>query len=163
MTIRSKWYNEIPAEIRDIIWRVKAKLPGVAESYEHDFQQDIDADYDQLEVQLEEIPSVFAYTSSMLAEAKTMVSIKKLAVKRARAKIVQEILEDSRQKQRTPPRKTDIDDLIEGDEKVVKLTAELIQAERTESKLIGFVQAIKMKHEALRTLAGFKKQELSDS
>ncbi len=161
MTIRSKWYNDVPPEIRDTIWRVRAKIPGAGD-FEHDFKSDVDVDYDQLETQLEEISSIYSYASSMLADAKTMVSLKKLSVQRARAKIVQEILEDSRQNQNKPPRKTDIDDLIDGNERVVKLTVELIQAERTESKLVGFVQALKMKSEVLRSLAGFKRQELSD-
>ena len=162
MSIRSKWYNDIPQEIRDTIWRVRTRLPGVGD-FEHNFQPDVDVDYDELEVQMEEIPSIFSYASGILADVKTMVSLKKLKLKRARASIVQQIYDDARRNNRNPPRQKDIDDLIESSEEVTKATAELIQAERVESKVFGMVQALRMKAEVLRSLAGFKRQELSDA
>jgi hypothetical protein len=161
MSLTEKWYTQLPDEIRDTIFRVTLKLPNAGE-VSHDWLPFVDADYDELEAQLEEVPSQYAYASMILGEAKMITGLRKRTLQRRKAKVRQQIIDDARKKD-YKLRVSDIDDLIEGDAEVAKLDVLLMKAERDESKLIGLVAAMRLKADSLRSLAGFKRQEAQDS
>ena len=70
---------------------------------------------------------------------------------------------DTAQKDNIKTRASDVELLLQSDQRIVDLESKLIIANRTLSKMFAIVDAIKMKSEHLRSLAGFKKQELRDS
>ena len=55
------------------------------------------------------------------------------------------------------------DEIVEADDKILELQTFLMLAQRSLGKLYGFVDAIRMKSEHLRSLAGFKRQEMRDA
>ena len=56
-----------------------------------------------------------------------------------------------------------LDEIVEADDTMLALQSKLMIAERALSKLYGFVDSLKMKSEHLRSLAGFKRQEMRDA
>lgn len=160
MSIKKKWYAEIPDEVRDTLFKIRVKI-GPSKILEHNFLPDVDVDYDELEAQLEEIPAKYAYVSSILAEQKAIVQMKERMLLRRKALVTDEILQSSREAG-ISLRVSDVEKLIEKDDVVTKFDADLIMSRKVENKLIGLVTSIRMKSDSLRSLAGFKRQEMSD-
>lgn len=152
------WYEQnIDDDIANIVIRLNIKLNDRTE-ITRDFRPDVEIDYDNLEGQLQEAPSIFSYWAMVLGEQRAVVARIERMVDVKRAFIIQEILE----KNDSIP-KWKVDELVEVDKSVNTLETRLITAKRTETKLYNIVEALKMKSEHLRSLAGFKRQEMRDA
>ena len=154
----SQWYDDkIEKDISDTIIRLSVSL-GKDKVVNRDFRADVAIDYDMLEKELEDMPARFSFWASVLAEQRAEVSKFDRMIKVRRAAIVHELLEGD-----ASIPKWKVDDLIEVDPNLIKLETRLIIAKRTESKLFAIVDALRMKSEHLRSLAGFKRQEMRDA
>jgi len=164
------WFDQIDEDVAKAVIRIKVKLPN-GEEIDRDFRGDIAIDYDLLEEQLTEMPGMFAWWSSVLAEQRARVMVIERKIKARRGMVTQELLDESKKiaasgggiGTRAGLRREDIKDLMEKDVKMIKLDATYIQEKRTESKLYGIVEALRMKSEHLRSLAGFKRMEMQQS
>lgn len=141
---------------------IKIKTTVNDQKVERDVRPDVIIDYDQLERQLEETPSMFVFWSMLLAEAKKEVATLERVIAVRRGQVTRELL-DAAKNENVKTRASDIESLMESDQRIIDLESKLILANRTLSKMFAIVDAIKMKSEHLRSLAGFKKQELRDA
>lgn len=148
-------------DVAKILFKLDFKLPN-GQRVTGNFQPATKIDYDSLEEQLAETPSQFAWWSSLLAEQRTKVQTIEKQISRRRAKLTEQFFNNG-QKDGVRIHKYLIDELVEADDQMLKLDAKLIEANRVQSKLWAAVQALQMKSEHLRSLAGFKKQEMRDS
>lgn len=154
----SQWFDDnIEPDISDTIIRLSVSL-GNNKTVNRDFRPDVAIDYDMLVKELEDMPARFAFWATVLAEQRAEVSKFDRIIKVRRAAIVHELLEGD-----ASIPKWKVDDLVESDEKLIKIETRLIMAKRTESKLFAIVDALRMKSEHLRSLAGFKRQEMRDA
>ena len=152
------WVNEVIGDkLAESIFTINVKLLGGAE-IKRDFSPDIAIDYENLEKQLSEGPSKYAFWSMVLAEQKMGVAVLDLEVKRCRGKIVDNLVKevDDRKKLRA----SDIKELIEADDGLLKLQAKLIKEERTLSKLFAITRALEMQSENMRSLFSLKRKEM---
>lgn len=155
----SDWFKKnISDDIANLIIRLKIKATDNI-IVERDFRPDVNIDYDKLEEQLEETPAAMAFWSAVLAEQKAIVEAKKFQMERRRAAIGQRNRELAGQ-ENIKITQSAIDDIVIQDADYVKMRAGVIIAERDLSKLYGIVQSIQMRSEHLRSLSGFKRQEM---
>jgi hypothetical protein len=152
------WTREVVGDkIAEAIFNIHVKLlDGV--NCKRDVSPDIEIDYENLEKQLSEGPSIYAFWSTILAEQKMNVAILEMEIKRCRGKIVDNLVKgvDDRKKLRA----SDIKELIEADDGLLKLQAKYIKEERTLSKLYAITKALEMKAENMRSLFSLKRREM---
>lgn len=157
----SDWFKEnLGDDIANHLFTIKVPLAD-GKVAERDLRPDVTTDYDKLEIQLEDMPSIFATWAMLLAEAKKEVAALERMIKRRRGEATKLLLDEAKEQQ-VKTRREDIEDLVEADEKVNELEAKLIVANRRLSKLFAATQALQMKSDNLRSLAGFKRQEQRD-
>lgn len=162
MPKKNKWFEDnIPEEIAKAIIRVDVTLPNKTK-IKRDFRPDVAIDYDGLEKQLEETPSSFAFWSAVLAEQRAVVAIVEQKRKARKAALTQELLEKARM-EGIKIAQWQVDNVVEVDDMLIGHEAELILANRSQSKLFAVVDAIRMKSDNLRSLAGFKREELKEA
>jgi hypothetical protein len=162
MSSGNDWFDDnIPEDIASTIVRVKVNLPK-KKSIERDFRPDVAVDYDNLEVQLEEIPSSFAFWSSVLAEHRAVAATVERKIKARRAALANQLLEKAKL-DGIKIAQWQVEMVTEIDDKLIEFESELILVNRTLSKLYAVVDAIRMKSDNLRSLAGFKREELKES
>lgn len=157
----NKWAEEnLTGDIADFIFRIKIPVPN-QNPIERDFSADVNVDYEMLEEQLAEIPSQYAFWSTLLSEQKFTVAKIERMIARRRSAISENAIEVAKG-QDSKLTKYMLDELVEADDKMLELQTQLVSAERTLSKLFGLVEAMKMKSDSLRSLAGFKKEEMRE-
>ncbi len=155
------WITEnVDTPIAEYMMKLVVALPNKT-TIERDFTADVDIDYELLQEQLGQIPSIYAFWSQILAECKKQVAVIDRLIAVKRGKLMRTLYEEG-QKQVTKIRKEDIEDLIETDNELNELEVKKISAERQVSKLFAIVRALEMKAECMRSLSGFKKQEQRD-
>ncbi len=165
-TPKPKWAVSIPDDIFYSVFRLEVKTPQgrIAQDiypFVH-FDYHADPSGDTLIQEVSEIAAKYSFWSMVLADGKFAVAVAKRKVLHRRGKVMNEILQQARIEGVSAPRRQDVEDLIEADPELTKANLELMLAERTESKLLGVVLSLKVKSEELRTLAGFKKQEIQE-
>ena len=154
------WYGEnVPEDIAKQI--ITLRFPVQDGVVERDFRPDVEIDYDILVKQLEETPAIFSFWANLLAEVRKNVAVLERKIKRRKGEATRELLKAAEDKG-AKLRRDDVLDLIEADDQVSKFEAELIIANKHMSKLFAITDALKMKSEHLRSLAGFKRQEQRD-
>ena len=154
------WYEgNVPEDVAKQL--ITLRFPAQEGFIERDFRPDVEIDYDNLVKQLEETPALFSFWANLLAEVRKQVAVLERKAKRRRGEVTRNLLDEARGKD-VKLRRDDVEDLIEADDLLNKFEAELIMANKHLSKLFAITDAIKMKSEHLRSLAGFKRQEQRD-
>jgi hypothetical protein len=158
----NKWFGDhIAEDIANVLIRIRVTL-GDEKSVSRDFRPDVDIDYEDLETQLTTTPSMYAYWAMVMSEQRTAVSIIERKIKRRRAMVAKTIIETGKQ-DGIKISAAEIKELIDTDDELQKLEVQFLLAQRAAGKLYHIVEAIKMKSEHLRSLAGFKRQEMRES
>jgi len=158
---RRSLIKNLDQDIKDVLFILRIKLPG-GKSLKHDFSGDFTPEYERLEEQLEETPQMLAFFGSVLSEQKHTCNVLELKIARRRA-VVSEDARETAQQSNMKIAKYVLDEIADGDNELLKLQTELLVAQRTLGKLYYFVDSIRMKTDNLRSLAGFKRQEMRDS
>jgi len=153
--------DEFDKQMMDSLFQLNFKLPN-GQKIIGNFYPDTEIDYDQLEEQLANMPSKFAFWSVLLGEQKYKVALIEKQISRRRSKLCENFLNEGKE-EGVRLTKYLLDELVEADDKMLELDSRLIKENRVLSKLWVVVNALQMKSEHLRSLAGFKKQELRDS
>lgn len=161
MDVVDTTFEAVPEEIRNLLVRIKAELPN-RKPISFDFRPLTDISYDNLERQLETTPSNFAFWGMVFAEQKMCTATLELHVKKRKAELSDAILKKAKE-EGVMLRRSDIADMIDSDGTYLRIRAKLIVSERSLAKLQLLLEAIRMKSEHLRSLAGFKRQELRDA
>lgn len=159
---KKKWVkNNFDDDLAQSVFKLKVELPN-GKVITKNFSVDVEIDYDMLEEQLAETPAVYAFLSSVLSEQKHTCAKLERLIARRRAVIAQNANETAKTAG-IKLHKYVLDEIVEADDKILELQGQLMLAQRTLGKLYGFVDAIRMKSEHLRSLAGFKRQEMRDA
>lgn len=152
------WARDVIGDkISEALFNINVKLLGGVEC-KRDFSPDIGIDYEDLEKQLSEGPSIYAFWSSILAEQKMNVAMIEMEIKRCRGKIVDNLVKDVDDRKKL--RASDIKELIEADDGLLKLQAKFLKEDRTLSKLYAITRALEMKSENMRSLFSLKRREM---
>jgi hypothetical protein len=156
------WFatNVKDKDIANALVRVRIKIKN--QVIERDFRTDVAIDYNLLQEQLQEAPAMFSFWSMLLSEQKSLVSqVERLM----RLRAIQVGITERQRAQENGYKlaKHELDDLIEADEEHKLLWDTFNTENRTLSKIYGIVEALRMKSEHLRSLAGFKRQEMRDT
>ena len=156
------WLTEnIDEAIAQYLFNVKVdNLP--TGSYQRNIVPDIDINFDLLEQQLRETPEMIAFFNMLLVEQHMKVEITQRRIKAMRGKIIERMLNDARQ-QNVELRTTEMKEIINADKVLIKLDAQLIHDQHCEDKLKVTVETLMRKFDALRSLAGFKKEEMRNA
>lgn len=156
--VENKWFEDhIDPDVAKAVIRLSVKLHNDS-SIDRDFRPDVHIDYDNLEEQLEIQPSLYAFWSSVLSEQRASVAKIERIIKARRGIIARKLIAEQ-----PDITKWKLEEVAESDKELNRLEGKLIQQKRTESKLFAIVDALKIKTEMLRSLAGFKRIELQDA
>lgn len=153
--------KNIPEDIANAIFKIRIELPN-GKIVERDFSTDVSPNYDMLEEQLIETPAIYAFWSTILSEQKFVVAKLERLIARRRSIICDEALRTARDDGGRVTKYV-LDEIVEADDSILELQTKLMIAQRSLSKLFGVVDSLRIKSEALRSLAGFKRQEMRDS
>ncbi len=153
--------KNIPEDIANAIFKIRIELPN-GKIVERDFSADVSPNYDMLEEQLIETPAIYAFWSTVLSEQKFVVAKLERLIARRRSIICDEALRTARDDGGRVTKYV-LDEIVEADDSILELQTKLMIAQRSLSKLYGVVDSLRIKSEALRSLAGFKRQEMRDS
>lgn len=119
-------------------------------------------DYDQVELQLADIPSELSFWAAVYAEAKYRTNICERAVKSARANAWEEIMEAAT-KDGVRLAQDAIKVIVEKDHRVNNAELALSKSHMISSKMYYMIEALKMKCDLGRTLTSLKRTESSGS
>ena len=153
------WIREnIDPKIVEYLFLIKIdNIPNYG-GYQRDTAEDLSIDFELLEQQLQDTPQMIAFWNALFAEQKIKVEVIERQIKILRGKIVKKILDDSRISG-VEMRSTELREVINADEELIKLDATLLKARRSEERLKNVVESLIRKFDALRSLSGFKKSE----
>jgi hypothetical protein len=159
-----KWVSEnLPPELADsTLFKFKVSLPNGIQ-VEVDMLPDIDTDYDILQEQLQDIPAQYTYWAAMYSEMKSLVSVAERKVKARKGECIEEVLKSYREEGVKPPSVEQVKSIVEKDRELQKLDIRYALVQKHVGKMWHMVEALKLKAEVLRSLAGFKRQELTES
>lgn len=158
MINRPKWVTEhLPEELATSkLFRFEVKLPG--QDITVDLFQDIDIDYDDLENQLERTPAQYMYWASIYSELRGIVAVFERKIRARRGVLTQEIIDEAR-KEEVKITDKQVASIVDKDEQLLKLEENFDTVQKNTGKVYHMLEAIKMKSEQMRSLAGFKRQE----
>ena len=143
------------------IFRFKVRFFNGHEE-EVDLFGDIDIDYDLLEDHLETIPAQYMFWAAFYGELRSMVAIAEMKVDRRKASLTKQILQDFKDKAIKLTDKQLIN-LIAIDDNLAKFQVELASIQKKTGKVYHMVEAIRLRSEHCRSLAGFKRQDKEQS
>lgn len=154
------WFDGLPDELSNCLIKLKIYLPD--KDIEYDFRPEVTLVYDQLEKQLEDCPQQFVFWSVIYAEQKAKVSVLERELMMVKSRAERQISAELR-KSNVKLGRAEINAIIELNETVHNVACQLIEEEKRLYKLKAMVEAIKMKSEHLRSLAGFKREEIRET
>jgi hypothetical protein len=160
MTKINKWWNQnIDKDISNLIIKLKCKLSG--KEIDRDWTEDLSLNYEDLDNDMEKMPSVLAFWSAVLAEARREKSIIEMKLNIRKGKVlegVKELLSEG-----IKMTVQDKENMVNLDERYKAIQMKLIDQDATVSKLFGIVEALKVKADNLRSFSAMKRAELNNS
>lgn len=125
-----------------------------------DILPDLKLDYEELEEQMMRLPAQYAFWAAIYSEVRNSVELMERAIKVRRGVAISQLLRSG--KEDNIKFTTDqVKQVLESDEQLVKLDEKLQKLQMQNGKLYHMMEALKMKAELSRSLAGFKRQEQS--
>lgn len=158
--MKNKWWeSNIDPDISKSLIKLKSKLSG--KSVTRNWTEDLSLDYDNLDEDMEQIPSILAFWSAVLAEARREKSLNEMKMDIRRSKILKSISDNMQEGVKLTVK--DKDDIVKVDQEWNKLRAAEIEIDVTISKLFGIVDALKIKADNLRSFSSMKRAELHNT
>ena len=161
-----KWFDEyVPEEVANsTLFKFEVTTgrdqAGNDQKISVDMRADLDVDYHLVQDQLEDTPSEFAYWAAIFSELKMQVAKIERMVKTRRARLIDEAMKNASAAQvKMTDKQTQA--IIEADADLNKLELRLMLANKHAGKMYYMIEAIKMKSDNLRSLAGFARQEMA--
>lgn len=173
---RPRWIDEnLPEElVESSLFRFRVKLtvnepgkevkPGVPKkkTIEVDIIPELDLDYQILEDQMQDLPAQYAFYATVYSESKFWVSLAERALKAARGNAVRAIQTRAAQ-DKVRFTAEQIKTVLEAEQDVIDADTKLQMLQMQTGKLYHMLEALRMKAELARSLAGFKRQEYEKS
>lgn len=127
-----------------------------------DMLPDLDLDYDILEETMQDIPAQYAFYAMVYSEARMKVALEERRLKAVRGTITRRIqTEATGEKVRLTGEQ--VKTVVESEKGIIDADQRLQLAQMQCGKLYHMLEALKMKSELARSLAGFKRQEQDKS
>lgn len=123
-----------------------------------DMLPDLDLDYDILEETMQDIPAQYAFYSMIYSEARMKVAIEERRLKAVRGTITRRIQTEASD-ERVKLTADQVKNVIEASDDIIKADTRLQLAQMQCGKLYHMIEALRIKSELARSLAGFKRQE----
>jgi hypothetical protein len=158
-----QWFQDhVPLDLANsTLFKFNVKLQN-GTSIDINLAEDVDINFDILEEQHERIPAQYVYWAAIYSELRCAVSVTELKMRSRRQAVLRRVLNEFHERNaKTTDKQTAA--LIDGDPELVKLEAELAILQRNCGKVYHMVEAIKLRSEHCRSLAGFKRQEKEQS
>lgn len=140
----------------------KTVFRAVPRRLEVDMLPTLDLDYDLLENQMQDLPAQYAYWAAAYSEARLQVAIDERRMKAAKGRIIEKIQDEAKRKN-IRLSVEQVKAVVEADDEIKKDDMRLATSQMQCGKLFHMMEALKMKAELGRSLAGFKRQELDRS
>lgn len=159
MAANKWWKANVDADISDVIIKLNSTLSG--KSVTKDWTEDLSLNYEDIDTDMENIPSILAFWSAVLAEARREKGLVQVKMDIRRSKVmdgIKDLIKDGV--------KFTVDDknnLVSVDPKYLEFQKKQIDLDSTISKLFGIVEAIKIKADNLRSFAAMKRAELHNT
>jgi len=158
-----KWFHEhVPLDLATsnlFIFKIRLQNGTVCEV---NLTQDIDINFEILEDQHERIPAQYIYWAAIYSELRSAVAVLELKIKSRRHSLVRRTLEEFKTKN-TKLTDKQLNAIVDGEPGMVKNEAELTILQKNCGKVYHMVEAIRLRSEHSRSLAGFKRQEREQS
>lgn len=149
--------SELPDDIKEALCKIKVKFRG--QTREFDIKDGLSIDYDHMEEEMEHIPHVYQLWAMLYTEVREQKETTDKKIRKRKGILYQAIQETGGKNLR----RSDIADIMENDEVLEKLEAASIIINKQCQKLWFILESLKMKNDNMRSLSGFKKQELYQS
>ena len=158
-----KWFREhVPPDLaRSSLFRFVVKLSN-GNVCNVNLTEDIDINFEILEDQHERIPAQYVYWASMYSELRSAVAIMDLKIRSRRHSILRRIIDEFKTRGIKPTDKQTVG-IVDGDKELIRLEAEQAILQKNCGKVYHMVEAIRLRSEHSRSLAGFKRQEKEQS
>jgi len=157
-----KWFDEyVPEEVANSSLFKFVVAINSNQRIVVDMRADLEVDYNIVQDQLEDTPSEFAYWAAIYSELKMQIAKIERQIKARRGKLIDKIVKDATE---ANVRLTDKQTMacVEADKDLNKLEAKLMIMNKHCGKMYFMVEAIRMKSDNLRSLAGFARIEYAD-
>jgi len=160
--------SNIPDELIDsklfkfkVILQVSANDPDdpkKRKKIEVDILAGLDIDMEILEEQMQDLPAQYTFWAAVYSELRLAVSVAERNLKVRRGKATKHVQEEAKSNgTRISVEQTKI--IVEGDNLLIAADLQLAKAQMVNGKVYHMLEALKMKHEVMRSLIGFKKSE----
>lgn len=123
-----------------------------------DMLPDLDLDYEILEQQMQDVPSQYAFWSSVYSEVRMGVAIAERKLKMKYGQAYEQVQKEFEANKIKPTIEV-IKRIVEKDTNIMKADIEYQKLQMQAGKLYHMLEALKMKAELARSLAGFKRNE----
>jgi hypothetical protein len=158
--MKNKWWSKhVDPEISDVVVALKVRLSGKV--INKDWTEDLSLNYENLDEDMEQIPSVLAFWSAVLAEARKKKNVMEMKMDIRRSKVLAAIKNLAAEGVKMTVQ--DKENMVNVDEDFNKLRVEYIDIDTTVSKLFGIVESLKVKADNLRSFSSMKRAELHNS
>jgi hypothetical protein len=161
MERKNKWWiSNVPDDLRHALISINARVGN--SKIERDWTNDLILNYEDLDKDMEEIPSILSFWSAVLAEARKNQKILEMKMDIKKSRIITKIKEQVKI-DNIKLTVGDKDDLINLDDSYTELRIQSIDMEATVSKLFGIVEALRTKSENMRSFSAMKRAELHNT
>lgn len=123
-----------------------------------DLLPDLDLDYEILEDQMQNLPSQYAFWSAVYSETRLRVATEERKLKATRG-VLTETVQRRAADEKIRLTADQVKVVVEAEESLAEADRRLQRAQMQCGKLFHMMEALKMKSELARSLAGFKRQE----
>jgi hypothetical protein len=127
-----------------------------------DLLPDLDLDYDKLEILMQEIPAQYAFYSMVYSEARLKVAIEERRLKATKGALIEGVQRRAFN-EKIKLTAEQVKAVVEAEPDLQEADHKLNLAQMQCGKLYHMIEALKMKAELARSLAGFKRQEQEKS
>ena len=136
----------------------KSQLSFKHRTIEVNMVPDLDLDYEILEQQMQHLPSQYAFWAAVYSEVRSKVALQERELKARKGEAITTAQDRARENGIKLPVEL-VKAVSEADKKVIIADALLQDYQMKCGKLFHMLEALKMKAELARSLAGFKRQE----
>lgn len=145
------------------LFKFKVKLQTLDENNKRkqvtvDLLPDLSIEMEILEEQMMDLPAQYIFWSTIYSEARLAVSVAERSLKIRRGRVNEKIQETARA-ENIKLSVDQVKNIVEADKELAEADIRLQNAQMICGKLYHMVEAIKMKSELARSLAGFKRLE----
>lgn len=145
---------DLDGDFKEALCTIKVTFQGQTKKFS--IKDDLAIDYENLEQEMEEFPNKYHLWSMLYSEIKEQLAVVEKKIKKRKGIVFDQICKQGGK----GLRRSDISDIMETDEMLNKLEVSKILLEKQSQKLWFTLEALKMKNDNLRSLSGFRKQEL---